>query len=115
MIDSVELWVSTDSLMVSPIDFRRMSSVRTWPIVLSKFSFGHPLTKVVQNTSLLASRLESSVRAFTSSSKLIHCEESLDNTQLKVLMWEFTGLVSLILIVNNFRINMSFDEEDCFS
>ena len=101
--------------MVSPIDFHQMSFVRTWHIVSSRFSFGQLLAKVLQNTSQLDGRLESGVRAFTSSSKLIPCEESSDNTLLKVLMWEVTGSISLIFILNNFQISMSFDEEDCFS
>ena len=92
------------SSMVSPIDFHQMSFVRTWHIVSSRFSFGQLLAKVLQNTSQLAGRLESNVRAFTSSSKLIPWEESSDNTRLKVLLdrslsslcWIVVGLVSIL-------------------
>ena len=80
--------------MVSPIDFRQMSSVRTWLINSSKFSFEQLVANVVQNISQLTRRLESRARAFTSSSKLIPWEESSDNTRLKVLMWEVAGPVS---------------------
>ena len=40
LIESIELWASTNSSMMSPINFHRMSSVRTWPIFSSRFSFG---------------------------------------------------------------------------
>ena len=113
--DSVELWASTESLMVSPIDFRQMSSVRTWLINSSKFSFEQLVANVVQNISQLTRRLESRVRAFTSSSKLIPWEESSDNTRLKVLMWEVAGSDSFIFILNSYQISMSFDKEDFFS
>ena len=107
-IDSVELCASTESSMVMPTDFCRMSSVRTWPIVSSKFRFKQLLENVVQNTSEFARSLENRARAFTYSSKLIPWDESLDNTWLKVLMWEVAGLVSLIFM-------LSFEDEDFFS
>ena len=114
LIDLVEWWASAESLMVSPIDFHAMSSVRTWPIVSSKFSFKHVLAKVVQNISQLAGKLESSARAFTSSSKFNPWEDSSANTRLKVLIWEVVGMDSFIFILNNCRIHMSSDEDYFF-
>ena len=70
-IESVEWWASADSSMVSPIDFHRISLMRFWLIVSSKFSLRQLLANVVQNTSQLTSRLENRARAFTCSLKLI--------------------------------------------
>ena len=114
-VDSVEWWASANSSIMSPIDFRRMSSVRTWSFVSSKFNFGQLLAKVVQNTSQLTGKLGRRARALTSSWKLIPWEESSDNTRLKVLMWEVVGYVSLVFMFNNCRISINFDEEDFFS
>ena len=99
-IKSVDLWASTDSSMVSSINFRRMSSIKTWLIVSSRFSFRQLLPDVVQNTSYFAGRLESSARAFTSSSKLIPCEESSDNTRSKVLIWIQVGYDTLSMMMD---------------
>ena len=69
----------------------------------------------MQNTSQLAGKLDRRARAFTSSSKLIPCEESSDNTQLKVFMWEVAVSVYLIFMLNNCLIKINYEDEDFFS
>ena len=46
---------------------------------------------------------------------LFEGEESLDNTWLKVLMWQVAGLVSLIFMLNSCLISVSFEDEEFFS
>ena len=78
-------------------------------MVSSKFSFGKLLENVMHNTSQLTNKLENRARALTSSSKLIPWEESLENTRLKVLMWDVARSVSFIFMLNSYRISINFE------
>ena len=100
--------------MVRPIDFLRSSSDNTGPIASSNVSVDELLVMVVQKSSQVSGRLERNERALISSLKFKPCKVSLVNTRLKVLIWEVVSSASLIFMLNNCQIKMSFDELNFF-
>ena len=96
--DSSGKWASALSSMVSPIDRGQISFDKIVLIGSSSLNLGELFVNVVQKISQLGGKLERSARALISSSKFNPWEESLANTRLKVLIWEFACYDSFIFI-----------------